>query len=367
LKHRWRLDNNYLIGITARKWWRLLRENGFAVDPAYWHRGAFISLLSVFNSLSAWREAGLFERQIEATRIEHPPLFVLGHWRTGTTFLHNLLSRDPQFAYPNLFDVVHPYSFLSASAGEKKRFADSLPESRPMDNVSYHLDLPQEDECALALACLRSPDLALNFPRRSEEYGRYLTFEDASPAEVAEWKATLLWFVKKLTLRSPRPMLLKSPGHTGRIRLLLELFPDARFVNIHREPFTTFQSCRHTVNAFNWFTYLQKPDLSQVDHHILVGGEAVFDAYFDQRALIPAGRLVDVAYEDLEARPVEVTRDIYARLGLPGFEAFQPRLETYLSGLKAYRKNELPDLSPETRKAVATHWRRCFEEWGYPA
>ena len=50
LKHRWSLGHNYLAGISAGDWWRLLRENQFAVDAAYWHRAAFITLASIVNS-----------------------------------------------------------------------------------------------------------------------------------------------------------------------------------------------------------------------------------------------------------------------------------------------------------------------------
>lgn len=367
LKHRWSLRHNYLSGITAGSYWKLLKENKFDVDAAYWHRAAFIGFVSVFNSLAAHREAKQFEERVDSLKLEHPPLFVLGHWRTGTTHLHNLLGRDPQFTYPNVYDVVHPGSFLSASAKETQRFANGLPSNRPMDNVAYSIDLPQEEECALALTSLRSPDLALNFPRQAAYYERYLSFDNAPAAEVAEWKSRLKWYVKKLTLRDNRRLVLKSPPHTARIRLLLELFPDARFVNIHREPYTTFQSCRHAVDTFNWYTYLQKPDLARAEEHLLRTGRIVFDAYFDQRHLIPKGRLVDIAYEDLEARPREVLESVYAQLELGGFEAFAPRLDEYLGSLKSYKKNTFREIPPALKERIHGAWKRCFDEWGYPA
>jgi len=86
LKHRWRLDQNYLAGITAGRWWQLLRANRFDGDAVYWHRAAFITILSVLNSLGARREERVF-----------------------------LLSRGPQFGYPNICEVLHPYLFLLKS------------------------------------------------------------------------------------------------------------------------------------------------------------------------------------------------------------------------------------------------------------
>ena len=344
LKHRWRIDRNYLAGITLGQWRRLLRENRFAVDAVYWHRAAFITLKSILNSRASRKDERRHGREIEKTAID-PPLFILGHWRTGA-LLHKLFARDSQFAYPSLHQVIHPGSFLSNGDGA------------PPDD-------PQEDECAVALSCLRSPDLAWSLPRNGGRYERYLTFDGVPTVEVEEWKRTLLWFLKKLTFRHRRPLVLKSPPHTARIRLLLDLFPAARFVNVHREPYALFQSWRHTHDTAIWFLYLQKPDLGRIDDRLLKTGQVLFDAYFEQRKLIPPGRLVDVAYESLEARPVEVMQEIYAKLGLSAFEDVRPRLQAYVDSLATHRKSQLPELAPEVRQKVARVWRRAFDEWGY--
>ena len=84
LKHRWSVGNNYLAGIPAGDWWRLLRENHFAVDPAYWHRAAFITLASGMNSFDRRKEERRFGEKVRASEIA-PPRFVLGHWRSRTT------------------------------------------------------------------------------------------------------------------------------------------------------------------------------------------------------------------------------------------------------------------------------------------
>ena len=349
LKHRWRIGQNYLGGITFGQWRRLLRENRFAVDAAYWHRAAFITLRSVLNSLASRKDEQRYRREIDKTVIAAPPLFILGDWRTGATFLQDLLSRDQRFAYPSLHEVLHPGSFLS------KR--DKAPGR----------DIPREDELAVAVSCLRSPAIALNFPRTGERYLRYLTFDGVPAGEVEEWKRTLLWFLKKLTFRyRGRPLVLASPPHAARIRLLLELLPEARFVNIHRNPYAVFQSWRHAHDTGGWFLYLQKPDLQKIDDRILEVGQVVFEAYFEQRQLIPPGRLVDVAHEDLAARPVEVTQGIYEKLGLPAFEEFRPRLQAYVDSLAAHPANLFPELAPKLRGSVARAWPRAFEEWGYP-
>src|SRR5262245_56222699 len=137
LKHRWSIATNYLAGICAEDWRRLLRDNRYAVDPVYWHRAAAITTLSVVNSFYRRLEERRFGKAVAAVRIERPPIFVLGHWRSGTTHLHNLLALDiDQFAFPNTYQVVNPHTFLTTEAVNTKRFAFLLPTKRVMDNMA---------------------------------------------------------------------------------------------------------------------------------------------------------------------------------------------------------------------------------------
>src|SRR5262245_12738714 len=86
-----------LGGITLGDWLTLLRDNRFAVDPAYWWRAGVITLWSIRNSLGRWREEACHGKEICGVRVE-PPLFIVGIWRSGTTHLQNLLALDSRFA-----------------------------------------------------------------------------------------------------------------------------------------------------------------------------------------------------------------------------------------------------------------------------
>lgn len=367
LKHRWSISHNYLAGITAGDWFQLLKENRFAVDPPYWHRAAFITLASLMNSASRQKEQRLYSEAVGAVEVE-PPLFVLGHWRTGTTHLHNLLAQDTdQFAFANTYQVVNPHTFLCTEEVNSRRFAWLVPPRRPMDNVALSFQTPQEDEFAPCLMSRRSLYLGISFTRREKHYARHLTFEDAPMEDVEAWKAAYHWFLKKLTFKYRRPLVLKSPPHTARIRLLLELFPNARFVHIHRNPYTVFQSFRRYFDTAMWHTYLQRPDLAGIDDRIIDRYNALFDAFFAQRNLIPRERFHEVRFEDLEKDPIGEIRKLYGRLRLPGFDAFRPKLEGYLRSLTGYRKNEFPELEPRWQTRIAHAWQRSFDEWSYPA
>jgi omega-hydroxy-beta-dihydromenaquinone-9 sulfotransferase len=352
-------------GITLGRWLRVLRENRFAVDRPYWGRAALITLASIPNTLLAAWENWLYGRKVRAARVA-PPLFILGIWRSGTTHLHNLLTRDDRFAYPTTYQVFYPHTFLTTEKRNANLVGFFLPRKRPQDNMALGVREPQEDEFALCSLTSRALPMAWAFPRRAEHYGRYLTLRDASAGEVAEWKSALAWFVRKLAFQYGRPLVLKSPGHTCRVRLLLELFPEAKFVHIHRNPYDVFRSTRHMVRTVAPWWALQRPDYGDLEGRTLRQYREVYDAFFEERGLIPKGHFHEIAFEALEADPVGQVRGIYEALALPDFRRAEPGLRRYVESLSGYQKNTLPELPAELRSRVAREWRRCFDEWGYP-
>jgi hypothetical protein len=366
LKHRWSITHNYLAGITTAGWYRLLCENKFDVDWVYWHRAAFITAASLINSLYCRREKRLYDAAVERVQITEPPLFILGHWRSGTTLLHNLLAQNSdRFAYANTYQVVNPHTFLSTEEVNSKRFAALVPKKRPMDNMELSFETPQEDEFAPCLLTLRSLYLGISFPRREDYYARFLTFRGVPREEVEAWKDGFAWFLKKLTFKYGRALVLKSPPHTARIRILLQMFPTARFVHIHRDPYRVFQSSRHYFDTATWYTYLQRPELEGMDERIIRRYTALYDAFFEDKTMIPSGQFHEVRFEDLEGDPLSELRVLYKKLVLPDFDTLEPKMKAYVDSLSGYRKNEFPELSPALRHKVAEAWHRSFDEWGY--
>lgn len=173
-------------------------------------------------------------------------------------------------------------------------------------------------------------------------------------------------FVRRHAARDPRPMVLKSPPHTARIHLLRTLFPDARFVHVHRDPYEVFRSTRHLVDTGPWFTYLQVPDLDAVDERILRWYTELYDGWFEERAEIPANRVSEVAFDDLRRDPIGTLRRVYAEVELGPFEPAQAAVEAHLARVAGHPRNEYPPLAPAERARVAEAWGRSFDAWGYP-
>lgn len=387
-KHRWSIKNHFLTGITLPAWLRLLRRHGACIDWAlFWQRALFLTVMGAVNSVLGLVDSLLYGRQIREQELHPEPLIILGHPRTGTTHIHNLLALDPRFAYARTLHAGFPAAFLWI---ERFKWAlrGFIDRTRPMDAMPLTLDTPAEDEIAVsALTGTASAYLPLVFMRDRRMFDRFYTFRGAAERDFAAWRDALLWFLKKVTLRwsrsgngscsgasggqgpaPPKPLLIKSPVHTARVALLLRLFPRARFVYVHRDPLTTFASAAHMANTYYWYCYLQQPSETDVTDFILDQFDLLHQTYLEDRKLIPPGRLVEVAFAELDADPLGTLRRIYSGLSLPGFESVRPAFRRYCEGLElsGFKKNAHRPLSPELQRRVRKRWAQFYRDFGYP-
>ncbi len=352
-------------GVLLGDWLRMLSDNAFDVSLRRVPRVAFTTFLSLIGSTSRRVEDFRFARQVRAAAVP-PPLFVIGHWRSGTTHLHNLLALDRRFAYLNFFQAFHPHHFLHAERVTTRLTSFLLPETRPQDDMPIDFNSPQEDEFALCAATGLSPYLSWTFPRRARHYDRYLTFRDASAGEVARWKEAFGWLAHKLAFKyEGRPLVLKSPTHTARIRLLLEVFPGARFLHVHRDPYEVYRSTCHMNARMAAFVQVQELEPGWIEERVVRQYREMHEAFFAERSLIPAGQFHEVRFDRLEKDPLGQLRLAYEKLGLPDFAAVEETARAYLASVADYRRNAYPPLPAPLRERLRNEWGRCFEEWGY--
>ena len=355
-----------LAGRGVRDWWRFMRQVQFDVDPEFWPKVALNLVCSSLTSLMSRREIRNLGSRMESVAIP-PPLIILGHYRSGTTLLQNLLSVDQRLGFPSTFQAYNPFTFGVFEPIGKRIAGSLMPSRRIVDSMPMGPGEPVEDELALLMITGMSPYFGFMFSRRAEQFERYLTFRDVPRKEVDRWKAGFVWFLKRMTLAHGKPMVLKSPPHTARIRLLLEMFPDARFVHIHRDPYKVFQSSRHLYEIMADMIGLQRPRSSNLDERVLRHYRDMYDAYFEQKPLIPEGRFHEIRFADLARDPMGQMERMYEVLDLNDFEPVRESIEKYVASLKDYRKNEYSPLAQNERQKVANAWRRNFEAWGYPS
>lgn len=354
-----------LMGITSQKWFRLCLQNRIPFKPSTWINALKLTILSIRNSVLARDEKKQFDSRIRATQIKHPPIFILGHWRSGTTLLHKLLSLDPQFTYPNLFEVYNPDTFLTLGPKLNKRFEQMKAEKRPMDNMTLSYNDPAEDEFALSMLTLKSPLLGWVFPDKEAYFDRYLTFHEITEQERVHWKETFYYFLQKLTFKSNKQLLLKSPHHTARIKILLELFPDAKFIHIRRNPYHTFRS---TVSLYEKTVPelgFGKRNLNSDTEAIINRYKIMYNSFFEEKKAIKENNLFEISFEELETDFIAGIEKIYQGLQLKGFEQYRPLLQEYLDGQKKYKKNTYKDVEENWKKQINEQWKFCFNEWNY--
>ena len=149
--------------------------------------------------------------------------------------------------------------------------------------------LVQEDEIASnALSCGRSPYLQIAIMTRFETFRPFFSFgEDCDPEDLDRWRSSFLFFLKKLSYKNQsKPLVVKSPVHTARIPLLLEMFPQAKFVYCHRSPYEVFQSAIHMASSYYPYCYLNKVNNEVVLDFVLQQYELLYETYVRDRLLI---------------------------------------------------------------------------------
>lgn len=353
-------------GMGHGTWLKLLLRNRFSISPSAWFLASTINSATIFNSFASVFTKLMFEHRARATQLAEPPLFVLGHWRSGTTLLHELLILDERHTYPNTYECFAPHHFIWTEWFVPPLLQKLLPTTRPMDAMAAGWDRPQEDEFALCNLGIPTPYLAWAFPRHGPVHDDYLDLIDISPAERERWKDALKLFVHYVAAVRNKRIILKSPTHTARVKTLLEVFPDARFVHIVRDPLALFPS---TIRLWNTLSQVQGLQTvgdgpTWVERQVLDTFARMYERYEQDRELIPEGRLAEVRYEELTADPIGQMRGVYDQLDLGGFNAVQPKIAEYTKETSDYRPARYA-LSPATSERVRRHWAPYFERYGY--
>jgi hypothetical protein len=352
-------------GMDTISWFRLLVAGRFAVHPVRVPMVCAVFLISVFNSVLRGLNAVFYGRKIAEAEFEREPLFIIGHWRTGTTLLHELLVLDPQHTAPTTYECFAASHFLLSARFFQWWLSFFLPRRRPMDNVKVGFDRPQEDEFGLLGMGVPSPYRDWAFPNSPPRHEPYLTLRDIPPEERERWKKSFRWFLQSIAADRPgQRIVLKSPTHTCRIRTLLEIFPDARFVHIVRDPWVVFPSTVRLWKKMEKVHGAQLPRYENLDEEVLDRFNRVFTAFQEDCALVDPKRFCEVRYEDLVRNPVEEVRNIYEKLNLAGFEAMLPALQDYVAGMSEYQTN-VYEIDPELRRKIGTRWAAYIEKYGY--
>ena len=331
--HAWaaRFWHGMLLGPWLRLVWRNRRGSASRAGAGQHDHVCLGHQLAVAGPL----QSGFYDRFIDRTQIKDAQIFILGHWRSARRYCTSCWC-STRYTFPTTYECLAPNHFLvSAWLVTKLKFL--LPSKRPMDNMITGWDRPQEDEFALVNMGLPSPYLTMAFPNSPRHYPEYMTLENVPSEELARWKAGLEWFLKRVTFRSPQRIILKSPPHTGRVKALLELFPDARFVHICRPRTQSMDRPSGCGERSTSFSPSRNRSTTGWRSTSFPASKRCTARRARIRALIDPARFYEIRYEDLVPDVISQMRALYDHLKLGEFENVLPKLHEYIKDTKDYR------------------------------
>ncbi len=327
------------FGYGTLNWIKVLVKNKFLIQPAEIPKVIWITLSIFSTNVFRIYEGLLYNNRVKKVTIKEP-VFIIGFSRSGTTYLHYLISKDNQFSFCATYQVLMPNLFLTMGVFLEKFLRGVLPKTRLMDNLKMATTLPKEEEFALSAISDASMVNGYYFPKNIMKYfNRYVLFLDNKKYE-EEWKKKYLFFLKKVALNQQnKKLLLKSPFNTGRIKEILAIFPDAKFIHIHRNPHEVYYSNERLYEKLLPAFGFHEVTNEFMENFILDAYTLTYEKYFKDIELIPAGSIATLTYEELVNTPIEALKRVYAEIGLNNIDSALPKIEAEISSYHDYKTN----------------------------
>lgn len=319
-------------------------EERFEVEEKY--RGKFLESrrLSRFIGFLSYFDGIRYRALSRGLEIGRPPIYVLGHWRSGTTLLHNMLCSFTEAAYPTTYQTVFPNNLFFFHGLMKRIMQYYLPEERLVDQARMHVDYPQEEDFALGNSAGFSIYYWFYFPKDRQWFtDRYFTLSSNKNILNKPCDRAYLRFIKRCLLNTGgRQYIAKNPPNMARLPFLLRLFPESRFVYIERDPYEVMESTFRFFKGFLKTLQMQDIEDDELWDFIYSNYSFMFDKYQENKYLIPKERLKEIRYEQLIKDPERIFRGLHNTL--------------------------FPDLHPDERKLkiiLDNHQQHTFKDYRF--
>jgi hypothetical protein len=346
-----------LIGSNLVNYFRAIKSR--KIVPKHYLKVFLTALVSgIASILMLWERI----RESKNLKLKNPPIFILGHWRSGTTHLHNLLCQDPKSGFITTYQSIFPSNLYSK--GLFKPFLKMvIPPTRPSDNVKLGVDLPQEDEFALENLIAPTFYNFFFFPDHFERaYDENIHFKNK---DISKWENAYKKLIKKGEVNSNgNYMILKNPVNTGRVGRILEMYPEAFFIHIYRNPVIVYLSTKKFFISL--IPDMQFQDTSEEDIIEIVFKlyANIMGDYLKNKVLIPSQQLIEIDFETFENNPINELEKIYKHFKIPNWNENQTYFKDYLNRLGSYKKNNYQITQKELDRIVK-EWNFAFKEFKY--
>ncbi|MHA1211478.1 MAG: sulfotransferase family protein [Candidatus Heimdallarchaeota archaeon] len=365
MKKHWIVTRCPLGGASYSNIWRLLFQNKFRIHPKYWLRLFYVMLLSSITAPLRFIERLRYNRKVKKSKLEQDPIFIIGHWRSGTTFLHYMFAQDLSKGFVSNIEVYAPHFFLAFPKFTRKLIEGSLPETRPMDEIKISADLPGEEEHSMGAYDKHGYFHSMIFPRNFKTYASYESFDNAKPRDLKRWKKRYQFFIKKVAFKDPsKQMILKNPANTYRTKHLIEMYPNAKFIHLYRDPYEVFASTIKFHNDTSEVFALQTWNMDVLKQNIIGIYRDLYVDFDEKIKDIPKQNWIDIKYEDFLKQPMNTISKIYSQLRIEGFVDYKDNIQEFLDSQKDYKPN-VYDFSDELITQVNDNCDHIFQRFGY--
>jgi len=358
------MKNGYLItGVRFKLLHKLIGRNQCTFTPKVIFRYLILLQNAFWSSFFARRDKRLWGEAISKYPLPENPIFIVGHWRTGSTYLHQLMNLDEQLSAPTLYQTALPEGFITARPYYAPIMKQFIGKNRPFDNIKAGIDEPQECEFALFRITGDSPLERVLFPENKKYFLLQKDVEfNHTDERGSSWEKALKAYYTKLSWFSKKRLVLKNPFHSMRIATLHRIFPKACFIHIYRNPLQVVPSTIRmwtvvgSQNAMNnnWGAPLVDEVSSFYDTML-----KEINGQFNQ---LPASQVTSIKYEELVANPTETLQRAYASLGMEFSPTFAARLEKYLTDNRNYEKNSYM-LSDQDKECIQNILKNTLPEY----
>ncbi len=365
-KHYLNLTTHTALGSNLFTWFKLLGRNNLSIDIRFLPKVLFITATVIFNIPFQVYEYLRYNKQIKKVKIKRP-VFIIGYYRSGTTYLHNVLSKDSNFCFCSTYEALTPHVFLSTGNITKKILSWAMPKTRPQDNVEAGAEKPSEEEFAMGNMSDTSLTHGYYFPTSIfNVFDESVVFEKDKARSTKHWQKHFDYFLKKLTYKNDgKQLLLKSPANTARIKEILKLYPDACFIHIHRDPYAVYQSNVNLYEKILPLLSFQKVENNFTEDFILYSYEKTYRKFLLDKKDIPANQLFEMSYHDFVKQPLEQLKKAYEALNLGDFTNAISLLKEEIKDVENYKTNNYSTLDSETKSIIANKWKFMFEQYLY--
>lgn len=317
-----------------------------------------------------WAELAFYNRKIANHTIQKHPVFILGYYRSGTSYLHQCLIQDDRFGYHSNYQMVLPEVMLTTEKALLPCFEFICRLFKIKDSVHrvpLSFRFPGEEDATMTTYLdPRGAQWGYFLPEMMhEQFQKYVVFENIGQPEIEAWKKSFTYLLKKISLANKQKQLvLKSPPNTARIKLLLSIFPDAKFIFIHRNPYAVYASNQRFWKVVQREYALHGTQSVDVNSIILDTYSQIMHRYLQEKDLVPAGQLTELAYDDFIQDPIASLKNAYSELRLDDFSYCEERMKTFI-GLQKHFAQLRHSLPGEERKMVSEKWETMIRHWNY--